>query len=211
MDSAQKNNIFIIDDHQLVIDGLKSLLDNEERYCIVGHSTRANEAMEILNTLNVDIVLTDISMPAMTGVEFTRSVKKRYPLIKVLALSMYGEQQVVKEMIDAGVSGYILKNTNKAELLNALDKVANGQTYFSQDVTLALKKAVKNSDGNAHLTNREVEILRLIEKELSNKQIADKLFISERTVETHRKNIFWKTNTQSIIGLLKYAYEHKII
>lgn len=211
MGGVQKSNVFIVDDHQLVIEGIKSLLDNNDCYRVVGHSTRANEAIDVFHDMDVDILLTDISMPVMTGVEFTRNIKKQYPLVKVLALSMYCEQQIIKEMIDAGASGYILKNTNKSELLNALDKVVMGQTHFSEDVTLALMRAVNKNDDRAHLTNREVEIISLIEKELSNKQIAGRLFISERTVETHRKNIFRKTNTQSIVGLLKYAYEHKII
>lgn len=211
MGGVQKSNVFIVDDHQLVIEGIKSLLDNNDCYRVVGHSIRANEAIDVFHDMDVDILLTDISMPVMTGVEFTRNIKKQYPLVKVLALSMYCEQQIIKEMIDAGASGYILKNTNKSELLNALDKVVMGQTHFSEDVTLALMRAVNKNDDRAHLTNREVEIISLIEKELSNKQIAGRLFISERTVETHRKNIFRKTNTQSIVGLLKYAYEHKII
>lgn len=211
MKKPSSSNLFIVDDHQMVVDGLISLLNNEERYNIVGFSNQPKEVMPMLESLNVDILLTDINMPEMTGVEITRSVKKTFPNIKVLALSMFGERQVIKEMIDAGVSGYILKNTGKKELIEALDKLSAGQTFFGEQVTEELMKSFKNNDEKPHLTNREVEIIRLIENENSNKKIADILFISERTVETHRKNIFRKTGTQSIIGLLKYAYEHKII
>lgn len=211
MKKPSSSNLFIVDDHQMVVDGLISLLNNEERYNIVGFSNQPKEVMPMLESLNVDILLTDINMPEMTGVEITRSVKKTFPNIKVLALSMFGEGQVIKEMIDAGVSGYILKNTGKKELIEALDKLSAGQTFFGEQVTEELMKSFKNNDEKPHLTNREVEIIRLIENENSNKKIADILFISERTVETHRKNIFRKTGTQSIIGLLKYAYEHKII
>lgn len=211
MKKPSSSNLFIVDDHQMVVDGLISLLNNEERYNIVGFSNQPKEVMPMLESLNVDILLTDINMPEMTGVEITRSVKKTFPNIKVLALSMFGERQVIKEMIDAGVSGYILKNTGKKELIEALDKLSAGQTFFGEQVTEELMKSFKNNDEMPHLTNREVEIIRLIENENSNKKIADILFISERTVETHRKNIFRKTGTQSIIGLLKYAYEHKII
>lgn len=211
MKKPSSSNLFIVDDHQMVVDGLISLLNNEERYNIVGFSNQPKEVMPMLESLNVDILLTDINMPEMTGVEITRSVKKTFPNIKVLALSMFGERQVIKEMIDAGVSGYILKNTGKMELIEALDKLSAGQTFFGEQVTEELMKSFKNNDEKPHLTNREVEIIRLIENENSNKKIADILFISERTVETHRKNIFRKTGTQSIIGLLKYAYEHKII
>lgn len=211
MENPLLTNLFIIDDHQMVVDGLISLLNNEEKYRIVGFSNQPKEVMQQLEDLDVNILLTDINMPGMTGVELTRTVKKRFPRIKVLALSMFGERQVIKEMIDAGVSGYILKNTGKRELIEALDQLVKGETFFGSEVTDELMKSFKNTDNNSHLTNREIEIIRLIENENSNKEIAEMLFISERTVETHRKNIFRKTNTQSIVGLLKYAYEHKII
>ena len=211
MEPKSKINLFIVDDHQMVVDGLRSLLNNEELYAIVGCSNRPKEVLTMLENLDVNVLLTDINMPEMTGVELTRNVKKKFPKIKVLALSMFGERQVIKEMIDAGISGYILKNTGKQELLTALEKVSNGQSFFGDEVTQELMKSFLNDDEGSHLTNREIEIVRLIENEYSNKKMADLLFISERTVETHRKNIFRKTGTQSIVGLLKYAYEHKII
>lgn len=211
MENALTTNLFIVDDHQLVIDGLKSLLNHEDRYVIVGSSNQPAEVMGMLDKVGVDVLLTDINMPGMSGVELTRTVKKRFPKIKILALSMFGERQVVKEMIDAGISGYILKNTGKQELLDALGKLAAGHNFFGEEVTRELMKSIRNEEESAPLTNREIEIIRLIEKEYSNKKIADLLFISERTVETHRKNIFRKTGTQSIVGLLKYAYEHRII
>lgn len=211
MEKTLLTNLFIVDDHQMVVDGLRSLLNNEEKYSIVGCSNQPKDVMPMLDELKVNILLTDINMPHMSGVELTRNVKKKYPNIKVLALSMFGERQVIKEMIDAGISGYILKNTGKQELLEALDKISSGQTFFGEEVTRELMKSFKGNDEVSHLTNREIEIIRLIECEHSNKKIADMLFISERTVETHRKNIFRKTGTQSIVGLLKYAYEHKII
>ena len=211
MESKLKTNLFIVDDHQLVIDGLRSLLNNEDQYAIVGYSNRPKEVISMIENLNVDVLLTDINMPEMTGVELTRNIKKKFPKIKVLALSMFGDRQVIREMIDAGISGYILKNTGKQELLAALTKVSNGQIFFGEEVTNELMKSFANDDECNRLTNREIEIVRLIENELSNKKMADLLFISERTVETHRKNIFRKTGTQSIVGLLKYAYERRII
>lgn len=206
-----RTRIFIVDDHQMVVDGLRALLANEDKYFIAGSCNKPQEALEMLSDLSIDILLTDINMPEVSGVELTRNVKKKYPQIKVLALSMFGERHVIKEMIDAGISGYILKNTGKQELLAALDKISLGQKFFGEEVTNELMKSFTDDNDSSHLTNREIEIIRLIEKEHNNRQIADLLFISERTVETHRKNIFRKTNTQSVIGLLKYAYEHKII
>nr|WP_067062258.1 response regulator transcription factor [Mucilaginibacter sp. L294] len=205
-------NIFIVDDHQMVIDGLRLIIDTIEGFDIVGESTSAPHALDVLDTVNADILLTDVSMPEMSGIELTRLVKKRYPHIRIIALSMFSESQVVAEMIDAGISGYILKNTGKQELIEALNKVASGQNYFGPDITLQLMKSFKrNQDETSRLTDREIEIIRMIEQDFGNKQIADMLFISERTVETHRKNILRKTNTQTVVGLLKYAYERKII
>jgi len=204
-------HIFIVDDHQMVIDGLKLLIGNGSGFNIVGESNDPTRVPEMLSGANVDILLTDVSMPGMSGVELTRIISKMYPHIKILALSMFGDANVVTEMIDAGISGFILKNTGRQELMEALDKIAAGQHYYAPDITHQLVKSLKeNKEGN-HLTDREVEIIRMIEKEFSNKQIADLLFISERTIETHRKNIFRKTNTQTVVGLLKYAYERKII
>jgi len=212
MRAKEKIKIFIVDDHQLVIDGISSLLLNEPEFEISGMCNKPAEAMKLLEKLPVDIVLTDVQMPELTGVELTRLLRKKHPGIYILALSMFGDITVIREMLDSGISGYILKNTGKAELIEALKKVAAGDVYFSPDITRELMRAVKGADdADSHLTNREIEIIRLIEKEMGNKQIADQLCISERTVETHRKNIFRKTGVQTIIGLLKYAYTHKII
>lgn len=209
MDNVKR--IFIVDDHQMVIDGLRLIINTITGFEIVGESTSAPQALDILATVEADILLTDVSMPEMSGIELTRLVHKRFPHIKIIALSMFSESQVVAEMIDAGISGYILKNTGKQELIEALNKVATGQNYFGQDITMQLMKSFKRNQDEARLTDREIEIIRMIEQDFGNKQIADMLFISERTVETHRKNILRKTNTQSVVGLLKYAYERKII
>ncbi len=204
-------SIFIVDDHQMVIDGLKLIISTIPGFEIIGENTSAVRALDMLAAASPDILLTDVSMPEMSGIEFTRLVKKKYPQIKVLALSMFSESQVVAEMIDAGISGYILKNTGKQELIEALNKVSIGENYFGPDITLQLMKSFKRSQEESRLTDREIEIIRMIEQDFGNKQIADMLFISERTVETHRKNILRKTNTQTVVGLLKYAYERKII
>ena len=208
---TKTKSIFIVDDHQMVIDGLRLIIETIPGFTIVGESTSATGALDMLKDCKADILLTDVSMPEMSGIELTRIIKKSYPEIKILALSMFNESQVIAEMIDAGISGYILKNTGKQELIEALNKIANGQNYFGQDITLQLMKSFKRNQDEVRLTDREIEIIRMIEKEFGNKQIADLLFISERTVETHRKNILRKTKSQSIVGLLKYAYERKII
>jgi two-component system nitrate/nitrite response regulator NarL len=209
--TSTAKKIFIVDDHQMVIDGLTLLINSIPGFEIAGVSNDPQKALDRLKDTAVDIVLTDVSMPGMSGVELTRCIRKQYPDINVLALSMFGDSMIVSEMIDAGVSGFILKNTGRQELEEALKIIAAGGNYFTADITRQLVKSFKDNQEGNHLTDREIEIIRMIEREFSNKQIAALLFISERTIETHRKNIFRKTNTQTVVGLLKYAYERKII
>jgi two-component system nitrate/nitrite response regulator NarL len=210
----EKISLAIVDDHQIVIDGIKSLLNGHPEFVVEIECTFPEKMVELLALKPVDILLTDIMMPVMTGAELAKAVHKHFPEIKILALSMSGQGDLVNKMIDdSDISGYVLKNIGKQELLTALEKISRGGVYFSQEVLDEMIKASekKKNGEEVHLTLREIEIIRLIEKEYSNKQIADALFISERTVETHRKNIFRKTKTSSLIGLIKYAYELKLI
>lgn len=206
--------IAIVDDHQIVIDGIKALLEDDERFEIIISTTLPQQMPEILKTMQVDFLLTDIMMPVMNGQELATTVRHLYPHVKIMALSMSGQGDIVSEMINnADIAGYVLKNIGKEELKKAILKIAAGGIYFSDEVLNELEKdsRMKKDNVEVHLTARELEIIGLIEKELSNKSIADQLFISERTVETHRKNIFRKTKTNSVVGLIKYAYEHKLI
>lgn len=211
-----KIKLFIVDDHQMLIDGLKALLANEKLYIVIGETTKAAAAFDLIRNNIPDIILTDVSMPEMDGIEFTRKIKEKYPSIKIIALSMFAEKSIISEMLDAGVSGYILKNTGKSELVDALQKVSGGGMFFSDEVSVEMMKAIserglkKEEEARAHLTDREKEIIKLIAQEYSNAKIGDTLFISERTVETHRKNIFRKTGTKSIVGLIKYVIENKL-
>ena len=210
----EKISLAIVDDHQIVIDGLKSLLEGHPNFIVKIESNHPEMMEGILAKNKVDILLTDIMMPIMNGAQLAKMVKNNYPKIKILALSMSGQGDLVNQMIDdSDIAGYVLKNLGKQELITALEKIAGGGVYFSEEVLEEMIKATerKKTSEEVHLTMREVEIIRLIEKEFNNKQIADTLFISERTVETHRKNIFRKTQTSGLIGLIKYAYEHKLI
>jgi DNA-binding NarL/FixJ family response regulator len=212
--SNQPIRIFIVDDHQIVIDGLRSLLTGVEGFEIVGFTITSTQALAEMQKTKPDILLTDVMMPGMTGQQLAKQVRAIMPGIKILALSMSGQGDIVDEMInDADINGYVLKNIGKEELQKAIRKIAGGGIYFSEEVLNELEKQskIKKESSEAQLTQREIEIVRLIEKELGNKEIAEQLFISERTVETHRKNIFRKTQTNSVIGLVKYAYEHKLI
>ena len=204
----------IVDDHQIVIDGLQSLLADEPCLKMCGSSTDATQMLLQLQNVSIDILLTDIMMEPMNGVVLARNVKAKYPHIKVLALSMSGEAKLVDEMIeDDLIQGYVLKNIGKLELVTAIKKIAAGGIYYSEDVlkNLALQSEKRKTHPELNFTLREIEIIRLIEKEQCNKDIATKLFISERTVETHRKNIFRKLGSNSVIALVKYAYGHELI
>ena len=210
----EKISLAIVDDHQIVIDGLKSLLGGHPDFIVKIESTHPERMEDILALNKIDILLTDIMMPIMNGAQLAKIVKTKFPEIKILALSMSGQGDLVNQMInDSDIAGYVLKNLGKQELIAALEKIAAGGVYFSEEVLEEMIKdsEIKKSSNEVHLTIREIEIIRLIEKEFNNKQIADTLFISERTVETHRKNIFRKTQTSGLIGLIKYAYEHKLI
>jgi two-component system nitrate/nitrite response regulator NarL len=210
----EKISLGIVDDHQIVIDGLTSLLKGNEQFDFCFATTDSTRVMDHIREHPIDILLTDVMMPSMTGDQLAKQVKQKYPSIKILALSMSGQGDLVNDMIeDSDIAGYVLKNVGKQELLSALEKIAGGGIYFSEEVLEELERTSrrKKEKLDAHLTDREIEIIRLIEKEYNNKMIAESLYISERTVETHRKNIFRKTSTNSVIGLVKYAYEHKLI
>jgi len=209
-----KITLALVDDHQIVIDGLTSLLKGHDKFKFAFATTNSSEVIDKIAQTPIDVLLTDVMMPKLPGNQLAKQVKEKYPDVKILALSMSGQGDLVNEMIeDADISGYVLKNIGKQELITALEKIADGGIYFSDEVIDELQRTSqrKKQSAEAHLTDREIEIIRLIEKEYNNKQIAETLFISERTVETHRKNIFRKTNTNSVIGLVKYAYEHKLI
>jgi len=207
--------IVLVDDHQMLIDGLSAILSHYPEIEIIKSYTNGNLLVEEINTVQPDIVLTDISMPMIDGYEMTKQIKKLRPATQVIAVSMSGNIADINKMLDVGISGYVLKNAGNQELIEAIRKVAQGKMYFSDDVT---EEMVKNKHAKPEkkedqptLTDRELEILQLIVQELSNAEIADKLYISERTVETHRKNMIRKFNTKTIVGLIKYALDNKLI
>lgn len=211
----KKYRIVLVDDHQMLIDGLVAILSNYQEIEIIKTFTNGNLLIDELHTLQPEIVLTDISMPAIDGYELTKKIKQIQPSIHVIALSMSGNIADINKMIDVGISGYVLKNVGNKELIEAINKVSQGKMHFSDDITEEMiknkhKKQDKDDD-QPKLTDRELEILRLIVQELNNAEIADKLFISERTVETHRKNMIRKFNTKTIVGLIKYAMDNRLI
>jgi DNA-binding NarL/FixJ family response regulator len=210
----KKIRIGIVDDHQIVIDGIVALLRDQVQFEIVGTNISAKKMLQELKICKPDVLLTDVIMPEMNGKEFSKAVKEQNPQIKIMVLSMNSDLETIQYLIkEANISGYVLKNISKSELIQAIELVAEGKVYFSKEVKSELGKweEIKNENTEAALTTREIEIIKLLEEELTTKQIAERLFISERTVETHRKNIFRKTDNHTVLGLIKYAYLHKII
>lgn len=205
----------IFDDHQIVIDGLKLLLENNADLRIVAEATAADEMLKQLSVKGVDILLTDIAVPTgMNGYELSRTVKAQLPGIRILALSMNEDGGMIARMIeDARVDGYIPKAAGQRELLAAIEKIASGDRYFSASILEQYEtyQLIRDENQAFNLSARELEIIRCIVMHYSNKQIADKLFISERTVETHRKNIYRKTGTKGEASLIQFVTEHRIL
>ncbi len=204
--------ILLVDDHAIVSDGLQALLQVVEGLEVVNKLASGDFALAYLKQHGVDLLITDYSMPDMDGLTLVKKAKQIKPELKIIVLSMHDEVVMIREMLSAGVDGYVLKKYAQQELVNAIEMVSNGRQYWSAEVNKALLSSLLPQElpGN-QITERELEVLRLLAQELTSKQIADKLFISERTVETHRKNLMRKTGANNGIGLMRYAYGKKLL
>ncbi|MBN2728308.1 MAG: response regulator transcription factor [Bacteroidales bacterium] len=217
MNSVQ---ILIVDDHQIMIDGIRSMLEGNTSITIAGEANNGLQALEFLSNHPVDVVLMDVEMPVMNGIDASVKIKDLYPQTKILALTTYDEKSIINAMLDVGVNGYILKNINRAVLVNAIETVATGKTYLGSDVKIAM---VRNKSIEAkvntiteelpkeNLSDREMEVLKAIVNGLSNKEIANTLFISPKTVETHRNNIMKKLEVHNTASLVKVAIKSGLI
>ncbi len=194
-------NIIIADDHRIIRDGLSKLLDKDDSINVIGQAANGREAFNLAKEKTPDIVIMDIGMPVMNGIESTRQIVSELPNTKIIALSMHYDKQFVLGMLKAGVKGYLLKDCAGSELVNAIKTVYNNNTYFNQDIT----NMVINDDSEINLTNREKEVLQLLAEGNSTKQIASELYISVKTVEAHRANIMQKIKISNLPGLTKYA------
>lgn len=213
-------SLLLIDDHSLFLDGLQLMLGSNKKLEIIGVAHHGKEALEFLEKNNkIDLVLMDINMPVMNGYETCIQLAKHYPQIKVIALSMYIEHTNIKKMLQAGVHGYVYKNADAETLLSAIDTVMKEDYYVEEEAQHILKdylnKKKDKSKGyykfkNFELTKREKEIVKLIIDGLTNQEIADTLFISIRTVDTHRKNVLSKLGLKNTATLVKYAMENKV-
>lgn len=206
-----KYRILLVDDHQILLEGTKSIIDGaSELFEVTDTAHTPERAQELLKNNDYDILITDYEMPNMKGLELIKIAKTVLPEIKTIVLSMHDEPSVIRELLKMGADGFILKKDTHQSIIDALDKVVRGKRFLSEDVSDILIQNI-DTDKNKDLTPREVEITKLIAKEYSTKQIADILFISERTVETHRKNILKKTGTNNVVGLVRYAYKNNLV
>jgi len=204
--------ILLVDDHAIVSDGLQALLQVVEGLNVVNKLGSGDFALAYLKQNEVDLLITDYSMPDMDGLTLVKKAKQLNANLKIIVLSMHDEVHMIREMLSAGVDGYVLKKYAQQELVNAIETVGNGRQYWSSEVNKALLSSLLPQEmPENQITDRELEILRLLAQELTSRQIADKLFISERTVETHRKNLMRKTGATNGIGLMRYAYSKKLL
>ena len=198
--------VLVVDDHQLFIDGINAILSRDIGIDVVGHANNGFEALKFLESgQHVDVIMMDIRMPVMDGIMTTRVIRKEYPNIAVLALSMYNQEEDLEEMISAGAKGYLVKNTPKAEMIEAINAVFNKREYVSAELREKHKPSGIEVLQKVKLTRREKEILGLIAMGRTSRQIAHSLSISKMTVDTHRKNIHKKLGISSNTGLVRYA------
>lgn len=207
--------ILLADDHELIRTGIRNLLEANKDFVIVGESGDGEETITKVREVKPDVVVIDISMPKMSGIEVTKRLKEKFPAVKVLVLTMHENVEYVYQIYKAGAGGYLLKNAGREEITSAIYAVARGEKFFSPRISELMisdymQKAERRDSqaADVSLTKREEEILRLIAKGMNNQQISDQLFISPRTVDTHRTNIMQKLDIHDAANLVRYALEH---
>jgi DNA-binding NarL/FixJ family response regulator len=215
-----EKRILLVDDHQLIIDGLKGFIATNSNLKIVGEANNGNDGIQLAKLLSPDVILMDIEMPGLSGIQASQEIKKNHPEIKIIIISMHREKELIKKLIAQGIDGYLLKNSSQKEVLSAIETVLENRQYFSQDVTLSLSETQVNTDLHGHssdivtlsqLTEREIEILKEVASGKSNKEIGEVLFISHRTVDTHRTNLMKKMGINNVAGLIRFAFKNGLI
>lgn len=205
-----KIRIVIADDHRVMLDGIRALLRDVTELEIVGDALNGEELIAQVRIHQPDVVLTDIQMPLKDGIEAAREIHALYPNVRIVALTMLNESMFIKRMLEAGVSGYVTKNVDKDELVRVIHKVAKGEKHFSEEVTAQLMNNFSEQSSNPinSLTKREKEILKLIAQGLTDKEIAEKVFLSSLTVISHRKNILSKLGLKNKVEITRFAIEN---
>lgn len=203
--------VLIADDHKLFLDGLNMLLRKQPNFVIEGMAYNGVEVLEQLQTGNFDMVITDLNMPGMGGVELVKAIKAQFPQVKLLVITMNDDKEIVTEILLAEAEGYLLKNSGKEQLLTAIHDILNGKTHYEPEVINLMLERVRSSTKTVSLKTilsaRELEVLNLIMQEFTSKEIAGQLFISKQTVDTHRNNIMQKTGAKTLVGLIKMVLQ----
>ncbi|MDT8411768.1 MAG: response regulator transcription factor [Vicingaceae bacterium] len=211
----ERIKLMIVDDHKVVRTGLKMLFKNDKNVKVVAEAKDGEDALKEIKRTKPDVVITDISMPNMNGIQFTAKVKETHPEVKVLVLSMHDDDDYILDALDAGAMGYLTKDTSEEEIIKAIHSVANEQMYYSSSISsiLAKKLLVKSKvlDTTERLTERELEVLDLIVNGFSNKEIASKLFVSKRTIDNHRTNIMKKIDAKNTADIVRIAYQNNLV
>lgn len=200
--------VFIVDDHYMVIEGIRSLMQYEKSIEWMGHAMKADSCLAYLKQQQPDVILMDINLPDISGIDLCKEVKEKYPSIFIIGLSTFNQQSYIQKMLDSGASGYVLKNATQEELTEAIETVMKGKIFMSDEASRSLKK---QEVGHIILTRREKEVLVLIADGMTNNEIAEKLFISVSTVDTHRKNLLAKFEAKNIASLVKMAVQLQIV
>ena len=213
----QHSRLILLDDHQILIDGLTPMLASIEGVVVVASFTDSRKVLQFLEqNVNIDILISDLHIPYLSGIDLTLQIRKFFPHVKVLLLTMADDGVHIREAIKAGVHGYLLKNATKDDFKNAFEALKNGRRFYSQEVVEELVHIQDSHDSVVqdvikHLTLREIEILKLVAEEYSTTQIADKLFVAVATIETHRRNLMEKLGAKNVVGLVKYAIKHGLV
>ncbi|RTE52135.1 DNA-binding response regulator [Arenibacter aquaticus] len=217
--------IVLADDHSLVRDGIRALLEEDKNYEVIGEVSNGKEAVEMVLKKHPDLLIIDIRMPEMNGIEAVEELKKHHSTTKCIILSMHDSEEYILKSVSAGASGYLLKDTGKTEFLKAISTVEQGGKYFSGDISNVLvnnllgqsqvqkenKPTSKNANNSFGITNKELQILELVLSGLTNKQISEKLKKSKRTIETHRFNLMRKLGVNNLMDLAKKAQEYNLV
>lgn len=219
LEDIKMTNILIADDHAMFADGISSILDTEVDINVIGKCLDGPSVLEFLKDNKVDVLLLDVNLPGMSGIDVCKTVTAKHPEIKVIAISMFNEESFVTEILNNGAKGYVLKNTGRDELLKAINTVLTGKSYFSDDVTETIMKGLMSQRTGSKkakkeipkISRREKEVLDLIVKEHTTQEIANKLFISLKTVESHRSNLLAKMNARNTAGLVRITMEHNLL
>jgi DNA-binding NarL/FixJ family response regulator len=203
--------VFIVDDHPMVVEGMQAMLQQEPGIEVAGYATNAGSCLGFFVRNTADVILMDINLPDKSGTELCDELKQRFPDMQILGISNFNQGSYIREMMSKGASGYVLKNVSKNELLDAIQRVHKGQQYLSLDVSQAMRQEAERQESLPLITKREKEVLRLIADGLTNPEIAEKLFVSSSTVDSHRKSLLAKFNLKNTAALVRVAIENKLI